>query len=322
MSIKLFKYNTSDVQSTEDLTVNDCFIERENTYNYWYDVIGATQEDLDVLTQHFGIHHLITEDILNRQGLPKIEVFDNYIFLSTKLLKVNNQNFTYEHVCFVMGDNYLISFQEVEGDVFDQMRNRILQNKGRVRRKQMDYLLIRLLNSIVNHYELELEELRGKIEELELKVIENKAGNLPALLIPIRHKIAELRRYVKAQEHAIEELFEDGIKHITSKNMVYLGDVQDSLRQLSSLFDVFRDLLASLMDLHLSNLSQNMNTVMKTLTVISSVFIPLTFLAGIYGMNFHHMPELAWEGAYPTLLISMVVITVSMVVYLKRKRWI
>lgn len=320
--LRLIKYNEKIAESTTGLSLADCFKPLDPNQLYWFDFLKADQNDLDQISQHFELHHLIIEDITRNQELPNVEVFDNCLFVSTKLLTVVNQVFSYEHVCFVLGTNYLLLFQEVEGDVFDTLRNRILQNTGRVRKKRLDYLLIRMLAAIVKHYEVELEQLRETIEELELKLMENQAGNLPATLVPIRHKVAELRRYVRAQERAIDELLEDSLKHIASKNFVYLRDVQDNLIQLTSMFDVFRDTLASLMDLHLSNLSQNMNTVMKTLTVVSSVFIPLTFLAGIYGMNFKYMPELAWKGAYPTLITVMLIITTSMIIYLKRKKWI
>ena len=266
------------------------------------------------------MHHLVVEDITDVQQLPKIEAFDQYLFFAAKMLKVVNGKFEYEHISFVLGKNYLLSFQEVEGDIFNELRKRILSDTGRVRKKKVDYLLIRMLTAIAKHYEFELEYLRERIEILEVQVMENQTDNLPSQLVSIRKEIAGLRRFAKAQEQAIDQLLEDETPFIATKNMAYLRDVQDHLRHLNSLFDVFRDMLASLMDLHLSNLSQNMNTVMKTLTVISSVFIPLTFLAGIYGMNFKNMPELDKPYGYPMLLAVMVVITISMVFYLRRKK--
>ena len=286
----------------------------------WLDININRSSTVESIATHFELHHLTVEDILNTEHLPKFELFDDYIFVTLQMLKVDEGNeVDYEHISFVLGKGYVITFQEIPGDVFDDVRDRIMKNRGYVRRRKSDYLFIRLIDAIVDYYGHTLEHIRNHIVELEVNILSDDNSNQEIVkeILSVKKELSLIRSFIVPLREVLNRIKTDSIHILHKSSYTYLNDIQDHLNYQISSFETFREMLKDLMDLH----NNDLNRIMKTLTIISALFIPLTFLAGIYGMNFTHMPELDQVWAYPVLLGIMAIITIMMVIYMKRKRW-
>lgn len=291
----------------------------------WIDVEITNKVLVEDTAHFFDIHHLITEDILNLDHLPKFEAFDNYLFFTLKMLVYNKKKkkITEEHLSIVMGENVVITFQEgLPGDVFEELRSRIALGKGRIRKYGVDYLFYNILDSVIDNYMEIMETLRDKIEKLEARIIADPSYHVVEEIMEIKKEINTLRRYTLPLRDAINKMRAEGSTFIQKSSINYFQDVTDHIQFLISSFDTSREMLKDIMDLHISNLSNDMNKVMKTLTVVSAIFIPLTFIAGVYGMNFEYMPELKHPWSYPLLWVFMVISTVTMVTFMKHKKWL
>ena len=296
---------------------------KENFVN-WIDVEITNKTYVDDTARFFHIHHLIAEDILNTDQLPKFELFDNHLFFNTKMLSYDRGSgkILEEHLSVVMGKDLIITFQEgLPGDAFTELRERIHLGKGVIRKYREDYLLYHILNAVTNHYLELMEGLRTEIEELEAQSLKNTTFNVVPQVIDLKRDINILRKYTLPMRDALNKMRVEGTSFIQKSSDNYFQDIADHLQYLLSAFDTSREMLKDLMDLHQSNQNTEMNRVMKTLTVISAIFIPLTFVAGVYGMNFHYMPELNSKWGYPLSLVAMVVVAGLMAVYMRLKRW-
>jgi len=275
------------------------------------------------LGKTFNLHPLLLEDVLNTKHRPKMEEFEDSIFLTLKMLGINeNREIVNEQVSFVLGKSWVISFQEQEGDIFDSMRVRLENKKGNARAKGPDYLLYRLIDTVVDGYFLITDHIAEEVERLEDIIINSpnersiaRIQELKKDLIKLRRAISPLREAVTTIQNSSSELFQPE----TSR---YLGDVHEHLIQVTENIDNARDMLIDLRDVYQSGQNNRLNEVMKVLTIMSSIFIPMTFIAGIYGMNFQHMPELQWHYGYFGALALMVIIPVVMLAYFKKKGWL
>jgi magnesium transporter len=289
--------------------------------------------DVDLLRKvgaHFGLHNLLLEDILQTEHIPKFEEFladdkgtRNHLFMTLKMISVNEDgNIDFEQVALVLGKNYVISFQEEPGDFFDTVRRRLLEPSAQVRNKSSDYLFFRLMDVVVDNYFNVLELLGDQLEDLEAKTLhENEESNLREIL-KVKKNLIYLRKSVFPLREALSKLNKTESELIQDNNVKYLSDIYDHTIHVIQSIETYRDLVSSLMDLHLSSISYRMNVVMKVLTIISTIFIPLTFLAGVYGMNFHYFPELDFPYAYPLFWLVCVIITVGMLIFFRRKKWL
>ncbi len=289
--------------------------------------------DLDLLRKvgaHFGLHNLLLEDILQTEHIPKFEEFladgkstKNHLFMTLKMISVTEDNkIEFEQVALVLGKNYVISFQEAPGDFFDPVRKRLLEPSAQVRNKSSDYLYFRLMDVVIDNYFSVLEFLGDQLEDLEAKTLdENEESNLREIL-NVKKNLIYLRKSVFPLREALSKLNKTESELIQDTNVKYLSDIYDHTIHVIQSIETYRDLVSSLMDLHLSNISYRMNVVMKVLTIISTIFIPLTFLAGVYGMNFHHFPELDWPYAYPLFWLICVIVAVCMLIFFRKKKWL
>jgi magnesium transporter len=292
----------------------------------WINVDGVSDlAKIKVIADYFNFHPLMGEDIVNTEHLPKLQEYDSHLFFAMKMLKIipETNDLDVEHLSLVLGPNYVISFQEEkEGDVFQHIRDRIKAKKGRVCRMGADYLFYLLIDAIVDHYFLVLEGIRQRVEDMEESLLLEPQHNIIPEITELKKQFSYIRKLVFPLQEEVQRLvvgeYEDFIQEAT---MPYFRDVLDHVKHLTSSFETFRDTLYSLMDLYMSNLSHSMNSVMKTLTVITTVFIPLTFIAGIYGMNFKHMPELEFPWAYPLVLGLMLCLGVGMLIYSRSRQW-
>lgn len=290
----------------------------------WLNITGLQNTALlQEVGNHFNLHPLTLEDILNTGQRPKTEFFPEYVFFVLKMIHYDEEQHTLdiEQVSFILGKNFVITFQERPGDVMDALRERIAQGKGRVRQRGADYLLYSIVDIIIDHYFTSLEGLSDDIEELETEVLEEPTASLSAELHRIKRELLFLRKSVWPMREQITALQREEHPLITADTAPYLRDLYDHIIQVIDTVEIFRDMLSGLLDIYLSSLSNRMNDVMRILTIIATIFIPLTFIAGIYGMNFEYMPELRQPLGYPAVLIVCGVIAVGMVVFFKRKGW-
>lgn len=297
----------------------------------WVDVQGLGCEDvLRRLGRVFNLHPLVLEDVVNVPQRPKVEDHEDQLVIITRMvtLKENAAGFVNEQVSFVLGKHYLLTVQEEpKYDCLGSVRERIRTNKGRVRKSGPDYLVYALLDSIIDGFFPVLEAYGERIEALEDEVISSPTRRTLDEIHQVRRELLTLRRAIWPQREALNCLIRDGCVLINRDVQTYLRDCYDHVVQLLDMVETYRELSSSLMDVYLSSASNKMNEIMKTLTVISTIFIPLTFIAGVYGMNFNtekspwNMPELNWYLGYPASLVFMLAIAVGLVYFFWRRGW-
>lgn len=291
----------------------------------WINLVGLHHVGLiEELGTAFSIHPLVLEDILNTDHRPKCEPHDDFLFLVVKMLTYDagQREIVSEQISLILGRGYVLSFQEKPGDLFEELRNRIRVDKGRVRRMGADYLAYRLLDTIVDHYFVILEQLGDHVETLEAALIDHPMRSLLHRIHHTKREIVLLRRSVWPLREAIGSLLREESGLMTPAVHPYLRDLYDHTIQIIDTIETFRDLITGMLDLYLSSVSNRMNEIMKVLTIMSTIFIPLTFLVGVYGMNFDYLPELHWHWAYFLLWGVMLAIAGGMFVFFRRKRWL
>jgi len=321
--ITVMDYDADNFTEKTLNSVEEC-IEFINTSTVtWINVDGvhdaAVMEDFG---KYFNLHPLLLEDIMNTEQRPKVEDFGEYMYFVLKMLYRNdNDSICAEQVSIVLGKDYVISFQERSGDVFDSIRQRIRNKKGRIRNFHADYLMYALIDSIIDHYFVILETVGDSIEKLEDEVVKAPTTNTLQLIHRMKRMMMYLRKSVWPLREVINVMHHSETDLIDSSINVYLRDVYDHTIQVIDTIESNRDMVSGLLDIYLSSISNKMNEVMKVLTIIATIFIPLTFLAGIYGMNFAYMPELQWKWGYFAVLGVMLGVFVGMLIYFKRKKW-
>ena len=323
--ITIMDYDEEQFQEKEAKTIEECFPFKDTPTVTWVNIDGVHDVDIvEKIGRHFGVHPLVLEDIVNTGQRPKMEDFEDYIFLVVKMLTYdqNDGEINAEQVSILLGPHFVISFQERQGDVFDPIRDRIRNSKGRIRKAGADYLAYALLDSIVDGYFIVLENMGERIETLEDAVIENPTSETLQVINGLKREMIMLRRSVWPLREVIGALDRGGSPLIHESTVTYLRDVYDHTIQVADTIDSYRDMITGTRDTYLSSLSNRMNEVMKVLTIFASIFIPLTFIAGVYGMNFAFMPELDWRWGYPTILIIMALAGISMLLYFRRKNWL
>ena len=278
---------------------------------------------IEKLGKCYNLHPLLQEDILNTEQRPKMEDFGDYLFLALKMLNYDeNGVIEAEQVSLVLGSKYVISFQEHEGDVFNSIRERIRKKKGRIRKSGADYLAYALLDAIVDNYFIILENIEERIEATEKLLTANPATETLQSIRELKKDAIFLRKSIWPLREVISNLEESESPLIHESLGAYLRHVYDHTIQIIDTVESLRDTISGLLDVYLSTLSNRMNEVMKVLTIFASIFIPLTFIAGIYGMNFTFMPELDWQWGYFAALCIMALAAGAMLVYFKRKKWL
>jgi magnesium transporter len=329
--IVLIDYDELRATREQITTPEECTPYLDSDSVSWVDVQGLGNEDiLQRLGNVFNLHPLLLEDVVNVPQRPKVEDHENQLVVIARMVvpKEHKIGFYSEQVGFVLGKNYLLTVQEEpEHDCFEPVRQRIRQNKGTLRKQQADYLLYTLLDSIIDGFFPVLEDYGEEIEDLEAEVVSNPTRKTLEKIYRVRRDLLTLRRAIWPQRDAINSLIRDGSTQISESVRIYLRDCYDHAVQVLDMVETYRELAAGLMDVYLSAVSNRMNEIMKLLTVISSIFIPLTFIAGVYGMNFNterspwNMPELNWYWGYPLCLVIMGAIAALLIVFFWRRGW-
>lgn len=322
----LFEYGPDlPLRETEIVSVADCFPLQENVPVTWLNVSGDGQaEVLKEIGEKLDIHPLVLEDILDTSQRPKLEDFGRYLFIELNMLAWNKVtgNVEIEQVSLILTKKLVITFQEFEKDVFESVRLRIREAQGRLMVHGADYLAYRLVDAVVDHYFVILEEISEKVEDLEEQLVLDPEPETLKAIHHLKRELIYLRKSIWPLREVISSLERDESELIGEFTSIYLRDIYDHTIQIIDTVETFRDMVSGMMDIYLSSVSNRMNEVMKVLTIISTVFIPLSFIVGLYGMNFHYMPELNWKWGYPLVWLVIVGVVVGMLVYFRRKKWL
>ncbi|HII01573.1 TPA: magnesium/cobalt transporter CorA [Methanosarcinaceae archaeon] len=328
--VRVWAYNQSELIEKELETVEDCLVFKGRPdLNVWINVDGLDRvEVIEKLGNCFGIHPLTLEDILNTGQRPKMEDYESYIYTVLKMMLLSKtgeedlEEIIVDQVSIILGPNFLLSFQEREGDVFGPIRERLRKPDSRLRKSGVDYLAYSLIDSVIDYYFVILENFGEKVEELEDElIIDPRPETLHTIqrykrdMILLRKSVWPLREMINGMQKV-----ESGL--IKESTRIYLRDVYDHTIQVIDSIEAFRDILSSMLDVYLSSVSNKMNDIMKVLTIIATIFIPLTFIAGVYGMNFEYMPELRWKMGYPGVMAFMILIGITTFSYFKKKKWL
>lgn len=322
--ISVMDYDSMDLRERQIQSVEETFPFRDTSTVTWINVEGLSVQTIQAINAHYSIHPLVCEHIVHTGQRPKIEDYDDYLFFVLKMISFNEEvdSIDAEQVSLVLGKNYVISFQEgKEGDVFDPVRQRIRESKGRMRQLGADHLAYALVDAIVDHYFVVLEKIGARIDGLESEIVREVKPDMPQQIYKLKSEMIFLKKQIWPLRELVNTLNRTESALITKGTQIYLRDVYDHTIQVNDTIDSFREALAGLHDIHLSGISNRMNEIMKILTIFSTIFIPLTFLAGVYGMNFEHMPELKWRYGYFIVLFIMAVIALGMIVFVKKRRW-
>lgn len=322
--IRIIDYDEEHLEEIELESLDEWLPYLDKPTVTWMNIDGVHDADLlEKLGASAGVHPLVMEDVMNTEQRPKMEDYCDYIFLVLKMFYNDDRNgILTEQMSFILGPNFVISFQERVGGVFDSVRERIRNGKGRMRRMGPDYLCYALIDSIVDNYFEILEQLGERIELLEEDLMENATSQLLNAIHKLKREMTYLRRSVWPLREVIACLERGESELIKESTQVFLRDLHDHTIQIIDTIETYREVLSGMLDTYLSGISNKMNQVMKLLTIIATIFIPLTFIAGIYGMNFKNMPELEWHTGYPLVLVFMVVIAIFMIGYFRKKKWL
>ena len=325
VQIDLIEFDEKDLVEIKNATIETCLESKNKSNVSWINVIGL--HDPEIIRKFgnaFGLHPLHQANIMNTELRPSIEIADDYIHILLKMPHFNEEKgkIELEQISLVIAQDHLISFQEIAQDFFDEIRKRLRENIGTIRKRKTDYLGYTLLDAIVDSYFIILEKIGDITENLEDELMANPGPNTLQTLQALKRQMIMLRKSVWPTRELMDNLQRTHVSLIYDETKTYLRDTYNHVVQVIDTIEGLRDVIGGMVDTYLSSVSNKMNEVMKTLTVIASIFIPITFIAGIYGTNFSYVPELEWEGSYFVMLSVMTIIVIVMVGWFKRKKWI
>lgn len=323
--ITALTYSPDDFKETKASTLQEVLPTLKSPGVTWIHVEGLQNAALiEELAKAYDIHPLTIEDILNADQRPKVEEFENYLFITLKMLRWNDRKGTFstEQISFVLGKDFLLSFQERENIYFKPIRERLKSSSNqRMRQQGSDYLAYRLMDTIVDYYFVVLEGLGDQIEQVEDMIIADPKPQNTRTIYRLKRQMMVIRKSIWPMREAISHLIQ--MEEIfTPFTRIYLRDLYDHVVQAIDTVETCRDILSSMLDVYLSSLTNRMNEIMKTLTIIATIFIPITFIASFYGMNFQDMPELHWRHGYAMVIELMAMMTIAMLIYFRKKKWI
>ena len=331
VKLTIYRFNEAHLEEKEVESVSDgvafCKSLKDFSFVTWINVDGLHDVELiHQLGEAFGVHPLIQEDILNTDQRPKLEDFGEYLYLVLKMLsyqKEKNHRIFIEQVSFILKPGLVISFQEEKKqDVFEPVRDRIRNSKGLIRKMGSDYLMYSLMDAIVDNYFIILENMEEQIEGVEKAFLSHQSNHILEHIHHLKKEMIILRKAVWPLRDVLSTLAREGSSLIQSTTQMYVRDIYDHAIQVIEVIESFRDIISEMLEVHLSTLSNRMNSIVKVLTMITTVFMPLSFIAGVYGMNFRHMPELEWRWGYPVVLGAMLFAGACMFIFFKKKKWV
>ena len=324
VKITLLEYNEKEVIEKEFFDFDECLLHVKNDMVKWINVDGIHNTALiQKIGEKFSIHSLTLEDVANTEQRPKFEDYENYLVSIMKMISYTGEINAEQLVVILLDNNTVLSFQEADGgDAFDIIRTRIRTSKGRVRKMGADYLAYCLIDAVVDLYFVVLEKIGDRIEVLEEELVNDPNKGTMKFLHSMKREMIFLRKAVWPMRELINNFERCESKLIKKPTRLFLRDLYDHTIRVIDTVETFRDLLSGMMDIYLSSVSNRMNEVMKVLTIISTIFIPVTFIAGVYGMNFKYLPELDSPYGYYICWAVMLSIMLSLVIYFRRKKWL
>ncbi len=324
-NLAVIDYDEANFLEKDVKTIEECLPFKELPTITWINVEGLHRTDvIEKIGRSFDLHPLLLEDVVNTGNRPKLDDYEEYLFVVFKMLRFSEEEsmIKSEQVSLILGANFVIAFQEDLGDVFDPVRDRIRNSRGIIRKMGADYLAYSLIDTVVDNYFSILERLGDRIEFLEEELVDNPRTETLQTIHSMKRELIFLRKSVWPLREVVSKLERGGSKLFKETTRIYLRDVYDHTIQVIDAIETYRDLLSGMLDIYLSSISNKMNEIMKVLTIIGTIFIPLTFIAGIYGMNFQNMPELSLMWGYPAVLLVMTAIGVVMIFYFRGKKWL
>jgi magnesium transporter len=323
--LTVIDYNAEDFEEREVASVAECRPYKDRDTVTWINVDGV--HDVDIIQQigdAFGLHPLAREDVVDTGQRPKTDDYGDHLFTSTKMLYCDPDadEIGAEQVSIMTGHKLVVSFQEQRGDVFEAIRDRLRNNRGRIRRMAADYLAYSLIDAVVDNYFVILEWLGDRIEQMESALVTDAGPDTAGEIHQMKRQMLFIRKAVWPMREVVSGLERSASPLLDEATGPYYRDVYDHVIQVIDTVETYRDLVSGMRDTYLAAVSNRMNEIMKVLTIIATIFIPITFIAGLYGMNFERMPELKWRYGYPAALLVMAAVAVAMLLYFRRKRWL
>jgi len=323
IEITISTYTSEKYNETVTKSLREVDLSRRDSQVTWININGLHRiKDLEYLGQYFHLHPLVLEDIVHTDQRPKLEEFGSYLFFIVKMLQLDGMEVDYEQVSIILGDHFVISLHEHEEDIFAPVRQRLQAGTGRIRGAGADYLAYALLDLIVDHYFLILESLGEGIEDIEGELLDRPSPDTLSQIHRLKRDTIMMRRAVWPLREVVSRLERSDSPFVQDHTLLYLKDAYDHVTMVIDSIETYRDILGGMLDIYLSGVSNRLNEVMMVLTIMATIFIPLTFIAGVYGMNFRYMPELEWRWGYFAVLIGMAGLAVGMLLYFWRKGWI
>lgn len=324
ISFQQIEYDKENFSKKELDNVEDCLNTHDNSFVSWTNIVGIHDpEIIRKIGEYYKLHVLIQSDIMNTELRPKIDDQGDHLFLILKLPHIKSDGKLFmEQISLVIGKNFVVSFQETKDDVFNPIRERIEKAIGVIRERGSDYLAYALVDAIIDHYYVIMENVGVQSEELEEELMKDPNPKTLQTIHLLKREMVILRKSIWPLREVIDSFERMESKLIDKRTKRYLRDVYSHTVQVMDNIEGLRDMIGGMLDTYLSSVSNKMNEVMKTLTIIASIFIPITFIAGIYGTNFEYIPELSWQGSYFVMLSAMTIIAVVMVVWFKKRRWL
>ncbi len=323
--ITVIDYDEGHIHEDEVQTIEECLPFKNTETVTWIQIEGVHETPIiEEIGEHFGVSHLLLEDLMSPNHLPKIEIHKDYVFIILKSLDYNAAASTVsrEQISLIIGPNFVISLQENRSEIFTSVQNRIRNDQGRIRKMRSGYLAYALIDVIVDNYFLVMDELSERIESMEEEAIVHPTPEVLTKINILRKELLLLRRPILPLRDVITEILHEETPLLGENTSPYFRDVHDHLIQVIQMLEMVRSAVSGLFEVYTSAVSHKMNEVMKVLTMVATFFIPLTFIAGIYGMNFKFMPELEARWGYPAVLLVMGGIGIAMFIYFKVKRWL
>ncbi|MGM0568886.1 MAG: magnesium/cobalt transporter CorA [Elusimicrobiota bacterium] len=325
VTTEMINYTPSDIREKKLTRIEEGLEPANSDSITWININGI--HDISVIEQAgriFNLHPLLLEDILNPDQRAKIDDYGDYLYITLKMIYIEDpsDDIKFEQVSLIVGEKYVISFQERKGDVFNPVRNRLRSDKGRIRKMGADYLLYALIDSIVDNYFVIPEHFGDKIDTIEFQLLSEPSIETLQVIHKMKRELIFLRKAVWPLREVISNIERSESKIIKKTTALYLRDVYNHTIQVADTIETFRDMLSGMVDLYMSSLSNKTNEIMKVLTIIATIFIPLTFIAGVYGMNFKYMPELEWKASYFVVLGIMLAIGIGMLWFFRKKKWL
>lgn len=310
---------------TAGATINDLEVIKDTGSTTWVHVSGLHDTQLiGEIGRFFNLHPLLIEDILNTDQRPRMELYDDFIYIVLKMLHWDEKETAVEieQVSILLSSTFVLSFEEGDDDIFDPLRLRLNNEQGRLRTYGTDYLTYAIIDAIVDNYFLILERINEELEDLEDEVITNPTPDTLDTIQNLKRELLFIRKVIWPLREAVGRLSRGDIALFEQNTLIYIRDVYEHIIQIIDSIETFRGIASGLLDIYLSSVSNKMNEVMKVLTVIATIFIPITFITSLYGMNFHYMPELDWPFAYPALWLIILITSAALLYYFKRRDWL